>query len=74
MCFFLPRDAMLAQYSRRSVSVCLSVTSWCSTKTAKRRITQTTPRYSPGTLVFDAEDRGKTQTGSPPTEVPTAGG
>jgi len=35
-----------------SVSVCLSVTSRCSTKTAKRRITQTTPHDSPGTLVF----------------------
>ena len=35
-----------------SVSVCLSVTSRCSTKTAKRRITQTTPRDTPGTLVF----------------------
>ena len=33
-------------------SVRLSVTSRCSTKTAKRRITQITPRDSPGTLVF----------------------
>ena len=32
--------------------LCLSVTSQCSTKTAKRRITQTTPHDSPGTLVF----------------------
>ena len=32
-------------------SVRLSVTSRCSTKTAKRRITQTTPHDSPGTLV-----------------------
>ena len=32
--------------------VCLSVTSRSSTKTAKRRITQTTPHDSPGTLVF----------------------
>jgi len=30
-------------------SVCLSVTSQSSTKTAKRRITQTTPHDSPGT-------------------------
>ena len=36
------------------VSVCLSVTSRCSTETAKRRITQTTP-----------QDLGKTQAGSP---------
>ena len=34
------------------LSVRLSVTSRCSTKTAKRRITQTTPHDSPGTLVF----------------------
>jgi len=33
-------------------SVCLSVTSWSSTKTAKGRVTQTTPHDSPGTLVF----------------------
>jgi len=35
-----------------SVCLCLSVTSRSSTKTAKRRITQTTPHDSPGTLVF----------------------
>jgi len=33
-------------------SVRPSVTSWCSTKTAKRRITQATPHDSTGTLVF----------------------
>ena len=38
--------------SRGPVAVCLSVTSRSSTKTAKRRITQTTPHDSPGTLVF----------------------
>jgi len=32
--------------------LCLFVTSRCSTKTAKRKITQTTPHDSPGTLVF----------------------
>jgi len=32
--------------------LCLSVTSRSSTKTAKRRITQTTPNDSLGTLVF----------------------
>ena len=32
--------------------LCLSDTSRSSTKTAKRRITQTTPHDSPGTLVF----------------------
>ena len=30
----------------------VSVTSWCSTKTAECRITQATPHDSPGTLVF----------------------
>jgi len=41
--------------SRHRVSVCPSVTSrHCSdcTKTAKRKIMQTTPRDSPGTLAF----------------------
>jgi len=42
--------------SHGPMSVCLSVrpsvTSQCSTKMAKRRITQTTPHDSPGTLVF----------------------
>jgi len=32
-------------------SVCPSVTSRCSTKTDKRRITRTTPYNSPGTFV-----------------------
>jgi len=32
------------------------------------------PHDSPGTLVSDAEDFGKTQTGSPPTEAPNSGG
>jgi len=37
-----------------AMGLCLSVsvTSRSSTKTAKRRITQTTPHDSPGTLVF----------------------
>jgi len=38
--------AVLAMGLCPSVSVCLSVTSRCSTKTAKRRITQTTPHSS----------------------------
>ena len=56
---FLPRDATgvcIRGTSHGPVSVCLSVsvsvTSRRSTKTAKRRITQTTPHDSPGTLVF----------------------
>ena len=54
-----PRDAMLAQVlavMRHRVSacmcVCLSVTRRYCIKTAKRRITEITPRDSPGTLVF----------------------
>ena len=49
--------------------VCLSVTSRSSTKTAKRRMTQTTPYDSPGTLVFSRQiffskfDRGHPQRG-----------
>jgi len=34
------------------LSACVCVTRWYCIKTAKRRITQTTPRDSPGTLVF----------------------
>jgi len=34
------------------VCVCVSVTLWYCIKTAKRRITQITPQYSPLTLVF----------------------
>jgi len=50
-----------------SVSVCLSVISRCSTKTAKRRITQTTPYDSPGTLVFwrQRSPRNSTGVGAP---------
>ena len=50
-----PRDAMLARYlpsSRVPLFICLSVTRRCSTKTAKARITQTTPYDSAGTLVL----------------------
>ena len=45
-----------AGISRHHVSICLSVrqsvTSWHCSKTAKHRLTQTTPGDSPGTLVF----------------------
>ena len=57
--FFLPRDAMLASAVYVVVlcppvswSVCRSVTNRHCTKTAKRRITQSTPHDSTGTLVF----------------------
>jgi len=50
---FLPaRRYASAGISRHRVSVCLSVTRRYCIKTVKRRITQTTPRDSPGTLVF----------------------
>ena len=52
----LPRDALLsAVYAVvvcLSVCVCVSVTLRYCIKTAKRRITQTTPHDSPMTLVF----------------------
>ena len=54
--------------------LCLSVTSRCSTKTAKRRMTQTTPHDTPGTLVFWSQRSPRNSTGSPPTGAPNAGG
>jgi len=62
----LPRDAMLARYILWAcvrVCMCLSVTSVCSTKTAKSRIKQTTPHDSPGTLVFWRERSLRNSTG-----------
>jgi len=46
-----------------SVCVCLSVTSRCSTKTAKHRIIQTTPHDTPGTLVFCCQRSPRNSTG-----------
>jgi len=59
-----------------SVCLCLSVTSRCSTKTAKYRITQTKPHDNSETLVFGAKDLRKIRPGSPPigTGTPNAGG
>jgi len=48
-------------------SVCLSITSRCSTKTAKRRITQT-PHDSPGTLVSWRQRSPRNSTGVTPYE------
>ena len=45
---------------------CLSITSRSSTKTAKRRITQTTPHDSPGTLVFWCQRSPRNSTGVTP--------
>ena len=58
--------------SHRPVSVrvclclCLSVTSRSSTKMAKRRITQTTPHDTPGTLVFWCQRSPRNSTGVTP--------
>ena len=45
--------------------LCLSVTSRSSTKTAKHRITQTTPHDSPGILVSGTKDLREIRPGSP---------
>ena len=63
--YFLPRDAMHPRYSPWAC-VCLSVTSRSSTKTAKRRITQTTPHDTPGTLVFWCQRSPQNSTGVTP--------
>jgi len=59
-----------------AIVVCLSVTSWHSTETAKHRITQTMPHIAPGLLSLSsgAGDLGKTQTGLFPMEAPNVGG
>ena len=53
------------------LSVRPSVTSRCSTKTAKRRITQTTTQ---GLYFSGAKDLREIRPGSPPTRAPNAGG
>ena len=50
------------------LSVSVSVTSRCFTKTAKRRITQITPHDSPGTLVFWCQRSPRNSTGVTPYE------
>ena len=62
VCPFLPRDAVLWPCVR------LSVTSRCSIKTAKHRITQTKPHDSPGTLVFSCRRSPRNSTGAPNAE------
>jgi len=51
---FLPRETMLSTVFAVVVClcVCVFVTLWYCIKTAKRRITQTTPHDSPMILVF----------------------
>jgi len=55
--------------SCRRVSVCPSVTSRCSTETAKRRISQSSPYDSIGLRFSGAENVGKTQTWLPQREA-----
>jgi len=52
--------------SHGRVSICLSVTIRSSTKVAKRRITQTTPHNSHGTLVFWCQRSPRNSTGVTP--------
>ena len=59
-------SAVLAVGLCPSVSVSVSVTSRSSTKTAKRRITQTTPHDTPGTLVFGCQRSPRNSTGITP--------
>jgi len=61
-------SAVLAMGLCLSVCLCLSVTSRSSTKTAKRRITRTTPHDSPGTLVFWCQRSPRNSTGVTPYE------
>jgi len=63
-----------AGFSCCLVSVCQSDTSRCSTETAKRRITQTTPHDSPGTLVFCCQKSRQKSNGVTPTGAPNAVG
>ena len=64
--FFYRAMLCIRGTSHGPVSVCPSVTSRCSTKTAKRRITQTTPHDSPGTLVFWSQRSPRNSTGDHP--------
>jgi len=64
-------DFGLALYA---VVACLSVTSRCSTKMAEDRIAKQCHTIVRGLQFYGAENVGKTQTGSLPTEAPNAGG
>ena len=59
-------SAVLAIGLCPSVCLSVSVTSRCSTKTAKRRITKTTPHDTPGTLVFCCQRSPRNSTGVTP--------
>jgi len=78
-CFITARcsaSAVLAMALCPSVclSVCPSVTSRSPTKTAKRRITQTTSHDSPGTLVFGRQRSPRNCTRITPAGAPNTGG
>ena len=64
--FFYRAMLCIRGTSHGPVSVCLSVTSRCSTKTAERRITQTTPHDSPGTVFFGSQRSPRNSTGVTP--------
>jgi len=55
------------------LSVCLSVTGWCSAEMAKHRIMQTMPHDTQGLYFSDVKDLGKTN-GVTITELPNASG
>ena len=61
-------------YASAVLSVRLSVTNRSSTKTAKRRIIQTTPHDSSGTSFLMPKISAKIRQGSPPAGAPNAGG
>jgi len=61
-------DVGYSSLSEAFFCLCLSVTSRSSTKTAKRRITQTTPHDSAGTLVFCCQRSPPNSTGVTPYE------
>jgi len=78
---FLPRDS----YAKRGicrhrvsvcvcVCVCVSVTLRYCIKTAKHRITETTPHDSPMTLVFWCQRSWQNSNGITPTGATNAGG
>ena len=64
--FFYRAVLCIRGTSHGPLSVCPSVTSQCSSKTAKRRITQTTPHDSAGTLVFWRQRSPQNLTGVTP--------
>jgi len=69
---FYPSDTS-ERINCHRLSVQMSIISRCSTETAKRRTTQTTPHDSPG-LCFCCRKSWQNSNGVTPTEVPNAGG